>query len=52
MKELEEGKNVQFDAGIVDAFKRAFPEMAKLPIPTPQLQPLRLPVRAMDARRI
>ncbi len=52
MKELEEGKNVQFDAGIVDAFKRAFPELGKLPIPTPQLQPLRLPVRAMDARRV
>lgn len=52
MKELDEGKNVQFDAGIVDAFKRAFPELGKLPIPTPQLQPLRLPVRAMEARRI
>jgi len=52
MKELEEGKNVQFDAGIVDAFKRAFPELGKLPIPTPQLQPLRLPVRAMEARRV
>ena len=51
VKELEDGKNVQFDAGIVDAFKRAFPELAKLPIPTPQLQPLRLPVRAMEARR-
>ena len=52
MKELEEGKGVQFDAGIVDAFKRAFPEMGRLPIPTPQLQPLRLPVRAMEARRV
>jgi len=52
MKELEEGKNVQFDARVVDAFKRAFPELGKLPIPTPQLQPLRLPVRAMEARRV
>jgi response regulator RpfG family c-di-GMP phosphodiesterase len=51
MKELEEGKGVQFDADIVEAFKRAFPELGSLPIPTPQLQPLRLPVRAMEARR-
>jgi len=51
MKELEEGKGIQFDADIVEAFKRAFPELGSLPIPTPQLQPLRLPVRAMEARR-
>jgi HD-GYP domain-containing protein (c-di-GMP phosphodiesterase class II) len=51
MKEMEEGKGVQFDPAIVDAFKRAFPELGALPIPTPQLQPLRLPVRAMEARR-
>jgi len=52
MKELEDGRNAQFDARVVDAFKQAFPEMGKLPIPTPQLQPLRLPVRAMEARRV
>ena len=52
MKELEEGKGVQFDAQVVEAFKRAFPELGSLPIPTPQLQPLRLPVRAMEARRV
>jgi len=51
MAELEEGKGIQFDAAIVDAFRRAFPEVGSLPIPTPQLQPLRLPVRAMEARR-
>jgi response regulator RpfG family c-di-GMP phosphodiesterase len=51
MRELEEGKNVQFDAEIVDAFLRAFSEHTALPIPTPQLQPLRLPTRAMEARR-
>jgi putative two-component system response regulator len=51
MAELEEGKGIQFDAAIVDGFRRAFPELAALPIPTPQLQPLRLPVRAMEARR-
>jgi putative nucleotidyltransferase with HDIG domain len=51
MRELEEGKGVQFDADIVDAFLRAFAENTSLPIPTPQLQPLRLPSRAMEARR-
>jgi len=51
IKELEEGKGIQFDVDIVEAFKRAFPELSSLPIPTPQLQPLRLPVRAMEARR-
>lgn len=51
MTELEQGRGVQFDAGAVDAFLRAFTEHGALPIPTPQLQPLRLPSRAMDARR-
>jgi putative nucleotidyltransferase with HDIG domain len=51
MHELEQGKGVQFDPVVVDAFLRAFPGHAALPIPTPQLQPLRLPTRAMEARR-
>jgi putative nucleotidyltransferase with HDIG domain len=51
MHELETGKGVQFDPAIVEAFKRAFPVTTALPIETPQLQPLRLPGRAMDARR-
>ena len=51
MRELEDGKGVQFDPKIVDAFQRAFAEHTSLPIPTPQLQPLRLPTRAMEARR-
>jgi putative nucleotidyltransferase with HDIG domain len=51
MRELEEGKSVQFDPEMVDAFLRAFSEGAVLPIPTPQLQPLRLPTRAMEARQ-
>jgi response regulator RpfG family c-di-GMP phosphodiesterase len=51
LEELETGKGVQFDPAIVDGFHRAFPEATPLPIPTPQLQPLRLPVRAMEARR-
>jgi putative two-component system response regulator len=51
LRELEEGKGVQFDGDIVNAFLKAFAETATLPIPTPQLQPLRLPTRAMEARR-
>jgi HD-GYP domain-containing protein (c-di-GMP phosphodiesterase class II) len=51
MRELEEGKGVQFDPKIVEAFQRAFAEHTALPIPTPQLQSLRLPTRAMEARR-
>jgi len=51
MRELEEGQGVQFDAEIVKAFLRAFAGGTSLPIPTPQLQPLRLPTRAMEARR-
>src|SRR6202165_125892 len=50
-RELEEGKGIQFDPDIVDGFLRAFAEQTSLPIPTPQLQPLRLPTRAMEARR-
>src|SRR5687767_6912861 len=51
MRELDEGKGVQFDRDIVTAFQQAFSEHTALPIPTPQLQPLRLPTRAMEARR-
>jgi response regulator RpfG family c-di-GMP phosphodiesterase len=51
MEELEAGRGIQFDPAIVDGFVRAFPESGALPIPTPQLSPLRLPNRAMEARR-
>jgi len=51
MREMEQGKGVQFDPAVVDAFRRAFDGQTALPIPTPQLQPLRLPSRAMEARR-
>ena len=51
MQELEDGIGVQFDGEVVKAFQKAFAEHAALPIPTPQLQPLRLPNRAMEARR-
>ena len=51
MRELDEGTGVQFDGAVVKAFQKAFTEPAALPIPTPQLQPLRLPTRAVEARR-
>ena len=51
MSELEQGSGVQFDRDVVKAFQKAFAELTALPIPTPQLQPLRLPTRAMEARR-
>jgi HD-GYP domain-containing protein (c-di-GMP phosphodiesterase class II) len=51
MEELEAGKGVQFDPAIVEGFAGAFPDMGALPLPTPQLSPLRLPRRAMEARR-
>ena len=51
MSELEKWKGVQFDGDIVNAFLRTYAEGTSLPIPTPQLQPLRLPTRAMEARR-
>jgi putative nucleotidyltransferase with HDIG domain len=51
LQELEEGTGVQFDGAVVQAFVKAFPEDASLPIPTPQLQPLRLPGRAVETRR-
>jgi response regulator RpfG family c-di-GMP phosphodiesterase len=51
VRELQEGKNVQFDEQIVDAFLRAFPDMTALPLATPQLNPVRLPARAVEARR-
>lgn len=51
MRELEQGSGIQFDGDAVRAFQKAFTEHAALPIPTPQLQPLRLPRRAVEARR-
>ena len=52
VRELQEGKTVQFDPQAVDGFLRAFPDVAALPLPTPKLTPARLPVRATEARRV
>jgi response regulator RpfG family c-di-GMP phosphodiesterase len=50
-RELEEGKGRQWSADVVEAFHRAFPEAATLPIRAPDHRALRLPTRAVDARR-
>jgi len=50
LDELRAGKGRQFDPGAVDAFLHAFPEIRRLPIPTPERQVLR-PSGARRARR-
>ena len=50
VRELQEGKDVQFDVRVVEAFLQAFPD-AGLPLATPQLNPVRLPAHAVEARR-
>jgi putative nucleotidyltransferase with HDIG domain len=51
VRELQEGKGVQFEPQCVEAFLRAFPDVAALPLPTPQFNPVRLPAHAVEARR-
>src|SRR6266516_3192495 len=50
IRELEEGKGVQFDPRVVDAFLAAFPDMTALPVASPRVRPLRLPVSAVKVR--
>jgi response regulator RpfG family c-di-GMP phosphodiesterase len=50
LAELERMKAVQFDPMAVDAFTAAFDGL-KLPIATPEVQPLKMPAQAMAARR-
>jgi HD-GYP domain-containing protein (c-di-GMP phosphodiesterase class II) len=51
LQELEEGKDKQFHAAAVEAFLAAFPDPSALPVSTPEVQPLHLPVPATDAAR-
>jgi len=51
IRELEEGKGVQFDPRVVDAFLAAFPDMTALPVVSPEVRPLRLPVPVAGVRR-
>ena len=51
LEELVSWKGVQFDPEVVEAFRRAFPDPAALPIATPAFQPVNLPARAVEARR-
>lgn len=50
LAELERMKRIQFDPMAVDAFTAAFADVAKLPIATPEVQPLKLPAHAVAAR--
>jgi len=50
VRELQEGKGVQFDPQIVDAFLQAFSDASVLPLPTPQLSRVRIPARSLEAR--
>jgi hypothetical protein len=51
LRELDEGAGKQFSADVVDAFHRAYPDPASLPIRIPDPGPFRLPIRTVDARR-
>jgi len=51
LQELEEGKSIQFDTEVVQGFLTAFPDAAALPVATPEVQPLHLPVAPLEARR-
>ena len=50
IRELEEGKGVQFDPSVVDAFLAAFPDITALPVASPRVRPLHLPVSALKVR--
>jgi response regulator RpfG family c-di-GMP phosphodiesterase len=50
VQELQDGKDVQFDAGAVEAFFRAFPA-ASLPVASPEVRPLHLPTPTAEVRR-
>jgi hypothetical protein len=49
VQELEDGKGSQFHAPAVDAFLAAFPDRSALPVATPEVKPLHLPVPAAEA---
>src|SRR5437879_3587376 len=51
LQELEEGNSIQFDTEVVQGFLTAFPDAAALPVATPEVQPLHLPVAPLEARR-
>src|SRR5881296_3589264 len=49
MQELEDMQSVQFDPRAVAAFLDAFPDRAALPVTAPDVRPLRLPARSLEA---
>jgi len=50
-QELLDGKGVQFERAVVEAFVRAFPNGASLPMASPELRPLHLPTPGAAVRR-
>jgi len=50
-QELLDGKGVQFERAVVEAFLRAFPNGASLPMASPELRPLHLPTPGAAVRR-
>src|SRR5437870_7723137 len=50
-QELLDGKGVQFERAVVEAFLRAFPNAASLPMASPELRPLHLPTPGAAVRR-
>jgi len=49
LAELRDGKDVQFDPEVVEAFVRAYPSAQQLPIATPPPRSLRLPENVVPA---
>jgi len=50
LQELEDGKGTQFHPPAVEAFLAAFPDPSALPVTTPEVRPLHLPLPP-DAHR-
>ncbi|HEU5260551.1 MAG TPA: HD domain-containing phosphohydrolase [Gemmatimonadales bacterium] len=51
VQELNDGRDVQFESRVVDAFFAAFPDVRALPVTAPELRPLHLPTPAAGVRR-
>jgi HD-GYP domain-containing protein (c-di-GMP phosphodiesterase class II) len=52
LQELRDGRGVQFDGDVVEAFLRAFSEVVSLPIATPEYRPLKMRARVEEVGRV